>query len=65
MKVGENPLYTMTARYLERATEVVLEPMSPFTQGSGHNQIKACVDVVILAIAYCPPYKFRKDLSNV
>jgi len=26
MKVGENPLYTMTARYLELATEVVLEP---------------------------------------
>jgi len=26
MKVGENRLYTMTARYLERATEVVLEP---------------------------------------
>jgi len=24
--VGENPLYTMTARYLELATEVVLEP---------------------------------------
>jgi len=26
MKVGENPLYTMMARYLELATEVVLEP---------------------------------------
>jgi len=31
MKVGENPLYTMMARYLELATEVVLEPMFPFT----------------------------------
>jgi len=31
MKVGENPLYTMMARYLESATEVVLEPMSPFS----------------------------------
>jgi len=31
MKLGENPLYTMMARYLELATEVVLEPMSPFT----------------------------------
>jgi len=31
MKEGENPLYTMTARYLELATEVVLEPTSPFT----------------------------------
>ena len=30
MKVGENRLYTMTARYLELATEVVLEPTSPF-----------------------------------
>jgi len=27
MKVGENPLYTMLARYLELATEVVLEPI--------------------------------------
>ena len=26
MKVGENPLYTMMARYLELATEIVLEP---------------------------------------
>ena len=26
MKVGENPLYTMLARYLELAAEVVLEP---------------------------------------
>jgi len=26
MKLGENPLYTMMTRYLELATEVVLEP---------------------------------------
>ena len=26
MKVGENPLYAMMVRYLELATEVVLEP---------------------------------------
>ena len=56
---------TMTASYLELATEVVLKPMSPFTQGSGPDQIKACIDVVILAIAYCPLYEFRTDLSNV
>jgi len=31
MKVRENPLNTMTARYLELATKVVLEPTSPFT----------------------------------
>jgi len=31
MKVGENPLYTMMARYLELATEFVLEPMFPFS----------------------------------
>ena len=30
MKVGENPLYTMRVSYLELATEVVLEPTSPF-----------------------------------
>jgi len=32
MKVGENPLYTIMARYLELATEVVLEPPSSFTR---------------------------------
>ena len=32
MKVGENPLYTMMARYLELATEVVLEPTFPFSE---------------------------------
>ena len=31
MKVGENPLYTMMARYMELATEVVLEPPFPFS----------------------------------
>jgi len=29
--VGENTLYIMLTSYLELATEVVLEPMSPFT----------------------------------
>ena len=65
MKVGENPLYTIMARHLELVTEVVLEPTSPFIQGSGPDQIKACIDVVILAIAYCPLYQSRTDLSNV
>ena len=40
MKAGENPLYTMMASYLELATEVVLEPTSPFTGViKGHDEI--------------------------
>jgi len=31
MKVGENPLYAMMAKYLKLAAEVVLEPTFPFS----------------------------------
>ena len=37
MKVGENPLYPMMAMYLELATEIVLEPTSPFTRDGVSN----------------------------
>jgi len=40
MKVGENPLYTMLARYPKLATEVVLEPMAPFSNYWCHEQFK-------------------------
>jgi len=39
MKVGENPLYTMLARYLELAAEVVLGT-SPFISHTIHPRLQ-------------------------
>jgi hypothetical protein len=49
MKVGENPLYTMTARYLELATEVVLEPTSHFKDiyNITKGKIGSCFDCCV------------------